>query len=97
MTKNKLFFRVVVIADFPKHTCSMLLAVERNSKQNKLSKSNSVGLKIRKRGRKIIVVPLDTRTITEKVPVNTVELIKHNLKSHSFNPGFSLVLFMLRC
>lgn len=97
MTKNKSFFQGVVIAGFPKRTRLMLLAVEKNSKQNKLSKSNSVGLKIRKRGRKIIVVPLDTRTITEKVPVNTIELIKHNLKNRSFNPGISLVLFMLRC
>lgn len=65
--------------------------------EKKLSKANSVGLKIRKQGIKIIVVPLDTRTITEKVPVNTIELIKHNLKSHSCNPGISLLLFMLRC
>lgn len=72
-----------MIAGFPKCTRLMLLAVQKNNKQNKLSKSISVGLKIRKWGRKIIVVPLDTRTITEKVPVNTTELIKHNLKSHS--------------
>lgn len=97
MTKDKLFFQGVVIAGFPKHTRLMPFAVGKNIKRNKLSKSNSVGLKIGKRGTKIIVVPLDIRTTTEKVPVNAIGLIKHNLKSHSFNPGISLVLFMLRC